>query len=309
MGSASGLPSISIITPSFNQVRYLEQTLISVLSQGYPGLEYLVVDGGSSDGSLEIIKRYASRLSWWVSEADSGQSEAINKGLQRASGEVVAWLNSDDTYLPGSLHQAAEVFAAHPETGLVFADVLAVDEQGKTINRLCYGEWGLPDLMAFRIIGQPSVFMRRSLLERSGLLDTGFHYLLDHQLWLRLAQLAGMTYLPVTLSAARFHPGSKNVSRAAEFSREVYRILDWMKSQPALVDELGRNRGRIEAGAARLSAYYLLEGGQPRQSLSEYGRALRLHAPTALRDWRRVGYALLSLMGMGELGRSLRKRG
>ena len=308
MEIASSLPSISIITPSFNQGYYLEQTLVSVLSQGYPGLEYLVVDGGSTDGSLEIIQRYTSRLAWWVSEPDNGQAEAINKGLQRASGELVAWLNSDDYYLPGALRKVAEVFAAHPETGLVFGDVLAVDDQGKALNLLRYGDWGLADLMAFRIIGQPSIFMRHNLLEKAGLLDTSFHYLLDHQLWLRLAQLAGMTYLPETLSAARFHSESKNVSHASEFSQEVYLILDWMKSQPRLAETLKRKRRRIEAGASRLSAYYLLEGGQPGKSLAEYGKSLRLHPATTLRDWRRVGYAFLSLLGLGKMGEALRKR-
>jgi len=308
MEIASSLPSISIITPSFNQGYYLEQTLVSVLSQGYPGLEYLVVDGDSTDGSLEIIQRYTSRLAWWVSEPDNGQAEAINKGLQRASGELVAWLNSDDYYLPGALRKVAEVFAAHPETGLVFGDVLAVDDQGKALNLLRYGDWGLADLMAFRIIGQPSIFMRHNLLEKAGLLDTSFHYLLDHQLWLRLAQLAGMTYLPETLSAARFHSESKNVSHASEFSQEVYLILDWMKSQPRLAETLKRKRRRIEAGASRLSAYYLLEGGQPGKSLAEYGKSLRLHPATTLRDWRRVGYAFLSLLGLGKMGEALRKR-
>ena len=112
------LPLVSIITPSFNQARFLEATLRSVLEQDYPRIEYLVVDGASSDGSVDIIRRYADQLTWWVSEKDSGQSEAINKGLRRARGEFIGWLNSDDIYLPGAVAAAVQIFQSHPRAGL-----------------------------------------------------------------------------------------------------------------------------------------------------------------------------------------------
>jgi glycosyltransferase involved in cell wall biosynthesis len=303
-------PLVSIITPSFNQARYLEQTLQSVLGQGYASLEYLLVDGASTDGSLEIIHKYADQLAWWVSEPDAGQAEAINKGLRRARGEIVAWLNSDDIYLPGAIEKAVAAFEGHPDLGLIYGDVLAIDADGQTTNRLRYGDWSLPDLMAFRVIGQPSVFMRRSVLEQAGLLDPSYHYLLDHQLWLRMAQLAGMHYLPETLSAARFHAESKNVALASKFGEEAFRILAWMENQPALVPLLEASPARFRAGAERLSAFYLLDGGQARLSLRAYGRALRLHPRGALRDWKHVLAAVLSLLGLDRLGgwyRRLRK--
>lgn len=311
MNSSSSLPLVTIVTPSFNQARYLEQTIQSVLAQDYARLEYLLVDGASTDGSLEIIQKYADRFAWWVSEADTGQAEAINKGLRRAKGEFVAWLNSDDIYLPGAVAKAVAFFEGRPELGIVFGDVLAIDQDGQTTNHLRYGDWSLTELAAFRVIGQPSVFMRRSVLEQAGYLDPSYHYLLDHQLWLRMAQIAPMHYLPETLSAARFHAESKNVALANKFSEEVFRILEWMESQPALALVLAGNRVRIRAGAERLSAFYLLDGGQAAASLGAYGRALRLHPPTVLHDWRHVLSAVFSLLRLNKLGevyRKLRKR-
>jgi glycosyltransferase involved in cell wall biosynthesis len=159
-------------------------------------MEYLIVDGGSTDGSLEIIHKYADRLSWWTSEQDRGQADGINKGLHHAKGDIVAWINSDDFYLPGAVTEAVRALQAHPEAGFVYSDLEVVDENGEKINRIHYGHWGLRELMEFRIIGQPTVFMRREVLQQAGYLDESFHFLLDHHLWLRLASLSGMTYIP-----------------------------------------------------------------------------------------------------------------
>src|SRR5512138_875393 len=128
-------PLVSIITPSFQQARFLEQTICSVLGQDYPELEYIVVDGGSSDGSRDIIQRYADHLAWWVSEPDRGQTDAINKGFARATGEILAWINSDDTYLPGAVSEAVEQLRAHPGAGLVYGDANLIDDDGEIIGR------------------------------------------------------------------------------------------------------------------------------------------------------------------------------
>src|SRR5688572_17831514 len=128
-------PLVSIITPSFNQARFLEETIQSVLSQDYANIEYLIVDGGSTDGSLEIIKRYAGRLAWWVSEKDQGQTDAINKGFARAQRKILAWLNSDDTYLPHAVSEAAAYLLSNPEAGMVYGDANLIDEAGRTIGR------------------------------------------------------------------------------------------------------------------------------------------------------------------------------
>ena len=118
-------PLVSIITPSYNQVRYLEDTIQSVLQQDYPNIEYIIVDGGSTDGSLEVIERYKDKLAWWVSEPDQGQADAINKGFRKATGEIIAWLNSDDLYLPGTISSAVEVFQNNPKAGVIYGNALS----------------------------------------------------------------------------------------------------------------------------------------------------------------------------------------
>jgi len=278
-------------------VAFLEQTIQSVLGQEGARVEYLIVDGGSTDGSVEIIRKYADRLAWWVSERDAGQAEAINKGLQRVKGEIVAWLNSDDLYLPGAIAQAAAAFQAHPEAGLVFGDAVTIDPAGKQIGRLAFGDWGLDELMGFRIICQPAVFMRRTALEQAGTLDPSYHYLLDHQLWVRIARLSPIHHVPQVWAQARHHPGAKNVAQPEGFSRETLRLLAWIETQPDLAPRLAANRRRIEAGAYRLSARYLLDGGMPGRALRDYGRALGRNPGYALQHWHRMLYAVLSLLG------------
>lgn len=290
---------VSIITPSFNQAAYLETCIRSVLSQDYPHLEYIIVDGGSTDGSVDIIKKYASRLAWWVSEKDRGQAEAINKGLARARGEIVAWLNSDDYYLPGALGAAVQALEAHSQVVMVYGNMLAVDENGRTINLLKYRQWTLPDLLCFQIIGQPAVFMRRAALEQAGGLDPAYHCLLDHHLWLRLATCGSILHVAQTWAAARYHPQAKNRARAAEFGREAFRILDWASEEPRLAPVLARLERRARAAAHRVDARYLLDSGAPWPALRAWRHALVLHPPTALARLNLLASAWLDLIGLG----------
>lgn len=301
MTNTSNLPLVSIITPSFNQAAYLEQTIQSVLHQTGVQLEYFVIDGASKDGSLEIIQRYASQLSGWVSEPDSGQADAINKGFARASGKYIAWLNSDDIYLPDAISRAVSVLEANPDLGMVFGNAITIDPDGRTINQLQFGDWGLEDLLGFRIICQPAVFMRRSILEQAGYLDPNYHFMLDHQLWLRLARLAPIQHIPEILAAARYHPQAKNVLQAAAFGDEALRILNWIKELPEFQVYYTARRNRITAGAYRLKARYLLDGAQPGPALRAYIQALRYHPGFTLQHWHRMLYALLSLVGLKKL--------
>jgi glycosyltransferase involved in cell wall biosynthesis len=297
------LPLVSVVINSFNQAAYLEETILSVLKQDYPRMEVLLVDGGSSDGSLEIIQRYAEKFTWWVSEKDSGQAEGINKGFQHASGSLVAWLNSDDYYLPGAVSRAAAKFQQSPDAVLIYGDVMAVDGQGQPIHQMRTGDWQLADLMEFHILNQPAVFINGDILRKTGGLDLGYHYLLDHQLWLRLATHGRMVHVTENWAAGRFHAAAKNVAAAARFGEEAYRIADWLHGT-APYDVIGRGRWqRVQAGAHRLNARYLLDGGQPRQALAAYLKGLREYAPLVLPEWHRMLYGLLSLAGLAGLKR------
>jgi hypothetical protein len=291
----TSLPRVTIITPSYQQAAFLAQTIQSVLDQGYPNLEYFVVDGGSTDGSVDIIQRYAGRLAWWTSEKDAGQADAINKGFARATGDVIGWLNSDDVYQPGAIHAAVRALQENAECALVFGDVVSIDAGGAPINVMSFGDWGLEDLMQFRIISQPGVFFRRQALEQAGYLDLSYHFLLDHHLWLRIVQIGGMRYIPRRWAAARFHAGAKNLAHAGRFGQEAYRIVDWMAAQPGLAEPFRRLRRRIWAGACRMDGRYLLDGGQPGPALRAYLRSLAAYPPAALPELRRILFAAASL--------------
>jgi GT2 family glycosyltransferase len=292
---------VSIITPSFNQAKYLEQTMRSVLDQNYPAIEYIVIDGASSDGSLEIIKKYADKLAWWISEKDGGQAEAINKGFARASGDVVGWLNSDDYYLPDTISAAVKVFEDNPDVVLVYGNMLAVDEHGKTFNTLKYKQLSLEDLLCFQIIGQPAVFMRRSALQKTSGLDPSFHYLLDHLLWIQLAQHGRILHVDQTWSAARYHTEAKNRAKAAEFGREAFRILDVIKQDKDLAPILANVNRCACASAHRVDARYLLDGGQPGQALFAWLKALFIHPPTALARMNILISSILNILGLSKL--------
>ncbi len=300
---------VSVITPSFNQAAYLEQTINSVLDQDYPRIEYFVADGGSTDGSVAIIKKYADKLAWWVSEKDRGQADAINKGFTRATGDIVAWLNSDDYYLAGTVSAVVKVFEEHPDVVLAYGNMLAVDEHGKTFNTLIYKQLTLEDLLCFQIIGQPAVFMRRSALQSAGGLDPAFHFMLDHHLWIRIAQRGKILHVNQTWAAARYHAEAKNIAQAAEFGRDAFRILDFAIRDESLAPMLAKVSRRARASANRVDSRYLLDGGQPAAALSAWMRALFIHPPTALARLNILVSALLNLFGLGKLRSAiLRKR-
>ena len=205
-------PLVSIVTPSFNQAAFLEETVLSVLKQDYPAIEYIIVDGGSTDGSREIIERYSDRLGWWVSEPDKGQTDALNKGFARANGEILAWLNSDDTYLPGALAQAVERLQQNPEVGMVYGDANLVDKAGRVIGKFPAAQTDYRRLRRGYVhIPQQSAFFRASLWKQVGPLDPSFYFAMDYDLWVRLAHLRPLLYTPQLWANFRLHESGKSV--------------------------------------------------------------------------------------------------
>jgi glycosyltransferase involved in cell wall biosynthesis len=231
MSDAKSLPRITIITPSFNQAPFLEETIRSVLDQGYPNLQYGVIDGGSTDGSADIIQRYRDRLDFAVIEKDNGQTEAINKGLKRADGDIVGWLCSDDTLLPGSLNTLAKHFAQHPGDDWLAGAVRVIDIKGNPTGKVRpSGTFTLPGVLLrsherpFNL-PQPGVFWRRSLHDELGLLDESLHYCMDFEFWLRLIESGRRpTLIDAELSTYRLHETSKSCAMPMGFTKEHVRI-------------------------------------------------------------------------------------
>jgi hypothetical protein len=229
MADGRSWPRISIVTPSYNQGQFIEETIRSVLLQGYPNLEYIVIDGDSTDASVDTIRRYAPWLAHWSSERDEGQSDAINKGLRLAKGDIVAWLNSDDLLTPGALQAVAARFASEKEPAVVCgsAELRAMDlstvkwtfdsPPTKTRDILAYPEG--------RHIGQPSVFMSRKLLDFPDPLRRDLHYVMDFELWLRLSKKRDLTPVPDTLSWLRHHPDAKTFRDNHRVFQELASVL------------------------------------------------------------------------------------
>ena len=219
------LPTVSVITPSFNQARFLEKTILSVLEQDYPHLEYIVVDGGSTDGSLQTIEKYADRLARWISEPDLGQTDAINKGFALANGEILAWLNSDDTYNAGAISDATEFLNSHPEVGMVYGNAYYIDAEGRTIGRYPARQTSYEGLRrGVNTVCQQSMFFRASLWEEAGPLDPTFYYAMDYDLWVRLASKAGIVFVDRYWANFRLHDDSKSLIAANRCWPEIMRV-------------------------------------------------------------------------------------
>lgn len=221
-------PKISIVTPSFNQGKYLEKTILSVIEQDYPNLEYIIIDGGSTDNSVEIIKKYEKHLAYWVSEPDQGQSHAINKGFRLATGEIFGWLNSDDWYHPGALQAVACAFAANPDAGAVVGASEMVAETGQVmpvasfpVTRESFCHW------IERYFMQPSCFFSQRAWALCGPLDETLHLVMDLDLWFNISDKFNFVTIENMLSHCFVHSDAKTVSRNAEAYVDV--CLEIMK--------------------------------------------------------------------------------
>ncbi|RYE45277.1 MAG: glycosyltransferase [Sphingobacteriales bacterium] len=227
-------PKISIVTPSFNDVKYLEQTIRSILDQGYPNLEYLVIDGGSTDGSIDIIKKYSDRISYWISEKDQGMYHAINKGFQRTTGEIMGWINSDDMHHPGSLFTLGQIFYEFKDINWLQGFPNTVDEKGRIIHASQVYDvdkfffYQKKHGITSKFIQQESTFWRRSLWEKAGgYISTEFRFAGDFELWIRYFQYERLFNIYGMLGSFRLSSGGQaSVDHFDEYLEETYRILE-----------------------------------------------------------------------------------
>ncbi len=246
MVAAQGSLRVSIITPSFNQGHFIERTIRSVLDQQYPNLDYLVIDGGSTDGTIDILKKYQGRFRW-ISEPDKGQSDAINKGLRMATGDILCYLNSDDMLQPGSLAAVAQAFQDHPESRWLTGYCQIIDEHDRPIQSFIreyknfllrhFHSW---TLVTINYVSQMSTFWRRSAMEAVGLFSVEHHLVMDYDYWLRLNAFGPPLILRHNLSAFRLHQAAKSTNRFVQQFRQsaavgmkatrnpLLKVLSWL---------------------------------------------------------------------------------
>lgn len=303
-------PRVSLVTPSYNQGEYLEDAILSVLHQGYPDLEYFIMDGASTDRTKEILEAYASRLAGWESVPDRGQAHAINKGWRRATGKYLWWLNADDMLMPGALYTAAAYLEAHPEVDLVFGDHVRITGDGRPIDVYRYPAF---DLTTFELdrpdVSQPGALMRATVLERVGYLDETLHYLMDLDYWRRMA-LAGcrLVHLDAPLAVMRIHDDSKTSAGSSRAAEERAILNERLFADARLPEAIRRSRARVTSLMHIYRARTLVLCGEYRAGLGEAVRSVRVWAWQVQRRpfWHQAGLALLGLVLGRKAWRSLR---
>jgi glycosyltransferase involved in cell wall biosynthesis len=264
--NGSPWPAITIVTASYNQSPFLEETIRSVLLQGYPNLEYIIIDGGSSDSSLEIIRRYEKWLAFWVSEPDRGQADALNKGFARATGEIAAWLNSDDVYLPNALEHVARSFGVDPARAVVYGHCNIIDEQGRFLS-LAKSSKNITFNTLIKYwrtsLSQPAVFFRRRLLGEVGWLNIELRYVMDYDLWLRVAQKYPFYPMTQTLVNFRMHQSSKTTqnwplafyAECEQVNRPYLAIMPGWRRMYLSIDQFVGRLQKIFRARTRLRAF------------------------------------------------------
>lgn len=294
-------PLVSIVTPSFNQAEYIEMTLQSVLRQEYEPIEYIVIDGASTDGSRDIIESYSDQLDYWISEPDQGQVDAINKGLRKATGEVVAWINSDDMYVAGAVQEAVNALRENPEVGMVYGDGIMVDGTNKLLDLHTYRTYDALDLLCFDVLLQPTVFMRREVLNNVGLLSTDYHMVLDHDLWIRIAAERPILHVPSFWAVERTHEKAKTVAATGTFVEEAAILLQQAEKSSVLGGLIRANDRRVRASLHAFAARRMIDGGEHKKATFEIFKAYFADPRVGFRYWYKAIQASLSAAGFERL--------
>ena len=235
---------LAIITPSYNQGRFIERTILSVLQQPLQDIEYWVIDGGSTDETLRVLEKYQDRLQW-ISEPDRGQTDALNKGILRTQGDIIGWLNSDDIYYPGVLPQVMRFFADHPEVNILYGRANHIDTEDAVIEPYPTREWDYPALLESCFVCQPAVFFRRRIIEKYGLFDEELKYCMDYEYWLRVGAAESMTFFPLLLAGSRLYDSNKTLGCRRQVREEILEMIYRKTGAPSLSWSV--SLGRYEA--------------------------------------------------------------
>lgn len=294
-------PLVSIITPSFNQAEYLEITIQSVINQDYPQIEYIVMDGGSTDGSVDILERYDAHIEYWRSEPDQGQADAINQGFRVAKGEIVAWINSDDVYMPGAVSEAVSALEKIPQVGMVYGDGIMVGSELEVLDKHYYPQLDLVDLLAFEVLLQPAVFMRKHVLDEVGYLDPTYNLILDHELWIRIANRYPIKHISSFWALERTHHQAKTIALAEQFVEEAERLIALAEESSQLASIVEENQHRITAGLGVFTARRLIDAKEHREALRRITAAIFQHPSTVARYWYKWVQAAFSSIGLDPL--------
>lgn len=217
-------PLVSVITPSFNQGMFIKETIESVLSQDYPNIEYIVIDGGSTDDTISILQDYEEKI-YWISEPDEGQADAVNKGVLLAKGEIIGWLNSDDVYAPGAITKIVTAFREHPDVSVIYGEAHHVSKSGEFIERYPTEPFDYRHLAERCFICQPAAFIRKKCLLEVGMLRKELQLCLDYDLWIRIGKKSKFLFLPEHLADSRIYPENKTFSRTGEAFGETLTMV------------------------------------------------------------------------------------
>ncbi len=292
-------PLVSIVTPVYNLADFIEETVLSVLNQDYPRIEYIVMDGGSTDGTLEILAKYRGRIRV-ISEPDRGTADAINRGFRISSGEIFAFLNGDDTYLPGAVRTAVECLMAHPEAGGVYGEANWITEDGRIIGRYPTRPFDAALLARECFICQPACFLRREIFRKAGLLDPDLECAFDYDLWIRVSRLAPLEKTDAVLANSRMRRASKTLGQRRRVFREALGVLkrhygyvpfEWVYAYTAfLIDRRDQFFEPLQPSVTKLLASLLLGIGWNRwKALHFVAEWLHWLTPgAAARHWARL---------------------